>query len=86
MSELTVREHHIRTLLGFTDDQKLVMARELLAEMIRAKGHAAGVFVTREEALNSVFEAEEKATATGAKPQVDFFLPLSNNLPLHAVR
>ncbi|AXQ68754.1 hypothetical protein HOU00_gp371 [Caulobacter phage CcrPW] len=86
MSELSARDHHIRTLLGMTEDQKLVMARELLAEMIRAKGHVAGVFVTREEALNSVFDAEKAAIANGASPKVDFFLPLSNNLPLHAVR
>lgn len=82
----SVREAHIGTLLGMTTEQRLVMARELLAEMIRAKAFARGVFVTRQEALESVFEAEAAATNSGAQPRVDFFLPLSNNLPLEAMR
>lgn len=81
-----IQAAHKAALESMSSDQYLAVARELLATMIREKANARDVFVTRMESLEAVFEAEANAVNAGAKPKVDFFLPLDNALPLQGVR
>jgi hypothetical protein len=77
-----IAEDHEHALRSMNPDQLLAMARELLATAIRDKAQVQGVFTTRLESLQAVFEAEANAVNAGASAKVDFFLPLDAELPL----
>jgi len=72
---------HRAAIASMTGEQKLAMARELLANQIRHAAERQRKMVTRRESLEGVFTAEAVARRQGATPQVDFFLPLENELP-----
>lgn len=82
-----IRADHKDRLEAFSDEDKLVMSREILAAMVRFMGKYAKppVKVTRKESLAAIFETEAAARAAGAKPKVDFFLPLDQELPLQGL-
>ena len=85
MTKLDIEANHIDVLTRMDPAQRLVMAREILASQIRAKAKEQGVYITRKESLEAVFEAEARAVEAGASPKVDFFMPLSSDLPLQAL-
>jgi hypothetical protein len=77
---------HIAALASLTPDYALALSREIFAAQIRAQAQAKGVFVTRMESLEAVFAAEANAVNAGAAPKIDFFLPLSTELPFSVAR
>jgi hypothetical protein len=72
---------HEQTLEALTEDQQLVLSRELLAIVIRMKARQAGQIVGRAASLDAVFVAEAQARAAGATPQLDIFTPIGRELP-----
>lgn len=77
---------HIAALATLSPDHALALAREVFAAQIRAQAQAKGVFVTRMESLEAVFEAEANAVNAGAEAKIDFFLPLTTELPFSVAR
>lgn len=72
---------HETALDGMTEDQLVVVSREVLAVVIRMKARQNGQMVTRGESLAAVFRAEAQARAAGAKPRLDIFTPIDRDLP-----
>lgn len=81
MTEEEIKTDHIRILTEMPDEHKLVLARELLAAAIQRVFRNKGEFITRGEALDSVFKTEAASREAGAVPKVDFFLPIYDDLP-----
>lgn len=72
---------HETALDAMSEDQLLVISRELLAVVIRMKARQNAQVVTRGESLAAVFRAEAQARAAGAKPRLDIFTPIDRELP-----
>lgn len=82
VAAVDIEARHIAGLESLTEDQKVTLARELLALKVAEAAARKGVVVTRRETLDTIFAAEAGAVSQGFQPQVDFFLPLDNELPL----
>lgn len=77
-----LREHHIRTIGHMDEDQRLVMAREVLVAMMIAEASKQGRDLTRKTALAAIFASEAQAMNQGRVAVINFFLPIDQDLPL----
>lgn len=76
-----IAKAHTDAIASMTDEQRLAMARELLASRARLEAGRKSEFVDRGQSLDAVFCAEAEARRLGAVPKVDFFLPIDNDFP-----
>lgn len=73
---------HIDAIQSMTTEQKLVIAREILAHKLSEVARAQGKKLSRRDALDGVFRVESQTRNDGAKPHIDFLYPLDIEIPL----
>lgn len=85
MSPEDIWSEHAERLAAMREEDRLVVAREVIAAIVRTIGYKRGEPVTRLSSLEQVFLQEAQARAAEIAPWTDIFLPLDRDLPMDQI-